>query len=80
MYIKPEVKKNDITAMNTALNEVCIGLLHENFHIVRGIFLVRKMSNLFAAGQDSPLIYRVFPKGLGEGARQVIPGGCNKQD
>ena len=25
LYIKPEVKKNDTTAMNTAINEACIG-------------------------------------------------------
>ena len=36
LYIKPEVKKNDTTAMNTALNEVYVGSLHENCHLVRG--------------------------------------------
>ena len=25
LYIKPEVKKNDTTAMNIAINEACIG-------------------------------------------------------
>ena len=34
----------------------------------------------FAAGQHSPPIYRVSPKGLREDAGQSIPGGDNKQD
>ena len=80
MYIKPEVKKNDATAMNTALNKVGIGWLHENCHLVRGIFRLREMRNFFATGQDSPSMYKVSPKGFREGATQSIPGGSNKKD
>ena len=79
VYIKPEVKKNDITPMNAALNKTCIGRLYLNCYLVRGIFLVREMSNFFAAGQHSPAIYMVSPKGLQEDAGQSIPGGDNKQ-
>ena len=41
---------------------------------------MREMSNFFAAGQHSPAIYMVSPKGLQEDAGQSIPGGDNKQD
>ena len=30
----PEVKKTDTTAMTTAINEACIGWLHENCYLV----------------------------------------------
>ena len=67
MYIKPEVKKKDTTAMNTPLMEVCIGLLHEIYYLGRRIFLVLEMSNFFAAEWDFPPIYMVSPKRLGKG-------------
>ena len=38
------------------------------------------MTISFIAEQNSAPIYRVSSKGLGEGARQFIPGGSNKQD
>ena len=44
---------------------------------------MQNLSKFFAAGQDSPPLYRVFPKGLVEGLRQLrqsIPGGGKKQD
>ena len=41
---------------------------------------MQNLSKSFAAGQDSPPLYRVFPKGLVEGLRQSIPGGGKKQD
>ena len=63
--------------MNTALNEVFIGWLHENCHLGRGIFLVQEMSNFFAA---EFFTYRVSFKGFGEGSGRSIPGGGNKQD
>ena len=50
LSIKPEVKKNDTTAMTTAINKACIGRLHENYYLVRGIFLVRKMSIFLVLG------------------------------
>ena len=34
VYIKPEVKKNDTTAMTTATNEACIGWLDENSYLM----------------------------------------------
>ena len=54
--------------------------LHDYMRIVRGSFLVSKISNFFAAGRDSAPIDRFSPKGLEEGAEQSIPGGDNKQD
>ena len=66
--------------MNTALNEVCIGWLHENCHLVRGTFFDVGNDHFFVAEQDSAPMYRVSSKGLEEGAGQPIPGGSNKQD
>ena len=34
MYIKPEINKNDITAMAVTMNEVCIGWLPENYFLM----------------------------------------------
>ena len=34
MYIKPEVKTNDTTAMTTATNEACIGWLDESCYLM----------------------------------------------
>ena len=65
LYMKLEVKKHDITAMTTAINEACNGWLHENCYLVRGIFLVWEMSISFAAGgilPPPPSIYSVSPK------------------
>ena len=70
LYIKPEVKKFDTVVMTTAINEACIGWLYEN----------HEKSFFFAAGQNSPFIYRISPEGLGEGAGQPIYGVGSKQD
>ena len=34
MYIKPEVKTNDTTAMTAATNEDYLGWLHENYYLM----------------------------------------------
>ena len=49
---------------------------------MRGIFLVWEMSIFFAAGRDSPPIYRISPQtvGLQKGVGQSIHGGSNNQD
>ena len=74
LYIKPEVKKNDTTAMTAAISEACIGRLYENCYLVRVIFSVQEMR------QDSP-IYRVFPNSRfwGKG-RAVHTWWNNKQN
>lgn len=66
--------------MNAALNKACIVGLYENWYLTRGTFSGAEDEQFFAARQNSPLIYMVSPKGLGEGAGQSIPGGSNKQD
>ena len=65
-----------------AINEACIGRLHENCYLVRGTFLVWEMSIFYASGRDSPLHLQGFSQtvGLGEGKEQSIHGGGNKQD
>ena len=77
LYIKLEVKKNDTTAMTTTINEACI----ENCYLARGIFLVWEMSIFCCWAGFSPHL-EGFPHtvGLGEGVRQSINGGGNKQD
>ena len=40
---------------------------------------MQEMINFFAAGRDSPPIYRVSLKGLKKGEGQFIPGRDNKQ-
>ena len=64
--------------MTTDLNEAYIKRLHENFCLVKQVFLVREIDNLLAARRDSPPISRVFHKDLREGAVQPTPGGSNK--
>ena len=61
LYIKPEVKKHDATAMITAVNETCIGGLYENDYLVSGIFLMREMSNLLVSSSDSTPNLQGFP-------------------
>ena len=65
LYIRPEVKKNDTTAVTAAINEARIGGLQQNFWLGGGggrIFLVQEMKkNFVAAGWDSPLSTE-FPK------------------
>ena len=62
LYIKPEVKKkHDATAMITAINETCIGVLYENDYLVSGIFLMREMSNLLVSRSDSAPNLQGFP-------------------
>ena len=82
VYIKPEVKKNDTTAMTAVINETCIWRLHENCYLVREIFLVREMSNILLLGRIPPPSTndKVSPKAFGKGAGQLIPGGGNTQD
>ena len=53
LYIKPEVKKNGIEAMITAIHEACIG---------EGGFFGAENGYFFGAGQDSLPIYRVSSK------------------
>ena len=53
LYIKPVVKKMIKKTMTTAINEACIGEGNV-FGVGNGHF--------FAAGRDSPPIYRVSPK------------------
>ena len=48
--------------MSTALNETYIGWLHENCYLVREIFPVQKMSNIFAVGQNPPPSTGFSPK------------------
>ena len=45
-----------------------------------GDFFGAKHEHFLAPGRESPHIYRVPLKGLGEGAGQSIHGGGNKQD
>ena len=45
-----------INKARKALNEACIGWFHENCYLVRGIFLVWKMSIFCAAGRGSILV------------------------
>ena len=73
VYIKPEVKKNDTTAMTAAINEACIWRLHENCYLVREIFLVREMSNILLLGRIlSPSTNdKVSPKRFWERGRAV---------
>ena len=66
--------------MNAALNKGSIVWLYENYYLASGTFSGSENEQFFAARQNSPLIYRISPKGLGEGAGQSIPGGSNKQD
>ena len=58
MYIKLEVKK--------IITEACIECLHENYYLVRGIFLVQNIDNFFAAGGSSPAYAQDFRQRLGE--------------
>ena len=58
LYIKPEIKKNDTTAMATAINEACIGWLHENCCLMRETFLVREMRIFSLLGG---ILLRFFP-------------------
>ena len=76
MYIKLEVKKNDTAVMTTAINEACIGWLHENCYLERQIFLVQEMR------RDSFPHLQSFPQtvGLGEEVGQSIHGRGNKQN
>ena len=82
-----------INKATTAINEACIGWLHENFYLVRRIFLVWEMSIFCAVGGDSPSPSLSAPPhthtpsqgfsetaGLEEGVEQFIHGGSNKQD
>ena len=34
VYIKPEVRKKDTTAMTTATNKACIGWIDENWYLM----------------------------------------------
>ena len=65
LYIRPEVKKNDTTAVTAAINEARIGGLQQNFWLGGaggGFFWCRKWKqNFVAAGWDSPLSTE-FPK------------------
>ena len=63
LYIKPEVKKYDTTAMTTAINEACAG----NCYFVRGYF----WSPLLQGFSQTA--------GLGKGVGQSIHSGDNKQ-
>ena len=36
VYMKTDVKNNDITEMNRATNVACIGWLHENSYLMGG--------------------------------------------
>ena len=72
LYIKPEVKKSDTTAMTTALNDACIRLLHENCYLVRGIFLVWEMIIFLLLGGIFPPSTGLPPNGrFGERGRAV---------
>ena len=53
LYINPEVKKNDTTAMTTTTNEACIG---------EGDFSDARNGHFFASGENSFPIYKVCPK------------------
>ena len=83
LYIKPEVKKdNNTIAMTTAINEGCIGRLHENCYLVRRIFLMWKTAIFLLPGGilNSPPpkdFHRMV--GLGEGIAHSIHGVGNKQ-
>ena len=74
--------------MTTAINEACIGWLHENCYLVREIFLIWEMRIFFFFFFFFCCWARFFPHlegfpktvGLEEGAGQSIPGGSNKQD
>ena len=69
LHVKSEVK-NDTKAMTTAINEACIGWLHENCYLVREIFLVQKMR------RDSPQSTRFSPNsrfgGGGKGSPYMV--------
>ena len=80
LYIKPKVKKkNNTTAMTTAINEGCIGRLHENCYLVRRIFMMWKTGIFLLPGIILPPkdFHRMV--GLGEGIAHSIHGVGNKQ-
>ena len=78
VYIKPEVKKNDATAVIAAL--CCVITWKLQFGEVD--FLVWKMSIFFVSEQNFSPIYRVSSKTivLGKGEGQSIECVGNKQD
>ena len=53
--------------MNTALNEACIGWLHEKFYFVRGVYLAGNL--LLLCGILSRLQY--FPQRFGRSSKTV---------
>ena len=72
-YKKPEVKKNDTTAMTAAINEACIGWLHGSYYLVRGIFLVQKMSFFLLLGRIIPPSTGFPPNGRFGAIGRAVP-------
>ena len=62
VYIKPEVKKNDITPMNAALNKACIGRLYLNCYLWGGFFWCGKWAIFLLLGSILPLSTWFPPK------------------
>ena len=59
LYIKPEVKKYDTTAMTTAINEACAG----NCYFVRGYFWCGKLAIFLLLGRVLPPSTGLLPNG-----------------
>ena len=81
LYIKPEVKKdNNTIAMTTAINEGCIGRLHENCYLVRRIFLMWKTAIfLLPGGILNPPPQGFPPNGRFRGRHSALHPWCGKQ-
>ena len=80
LYIKPEVKKNDTTAMTTIINEACFGWLHENYSLVRGVFLLRKPNIFLLLGWILPLLTGFPLNGRVGGMSRTVHTWWGQQD
>ena len=74
VYIKAEVKKNDITRMTAVINGACIGWLHANCYLMgRGMTLLMEEDVNLSAGIFLVRIFRGFfiPKVSYKGSGEV---------